>query len=212
VFRVGITVVLGPNGAGKSTLLKLIAGALRSPPGAIAFPTGDGKSRPRVGYLAQEPQLLGHFRCHEFVAYAAWLHGLSSSESRTSSVDALERVGLSDRSESYVRELSGGMKRRLSIAAALVGDSDVLLLDEPMSGLDPLQRAEIRTLIRTLSAGAIVVVSTHILQDLPDIADRVLLLNEGRAVFAGSFDEFAPGGSAADSLEHRYIDLMRSQP
>lgn len=166
----GVFVLLGPNGAGKTTLLRLLTGDLRPSHGKVLVDGQDPARQhrstlARVGWMPQEIRLPRNFRLSEFVAYAGWLKGLEWSLATARAGLSLERVGLADRSGDRIRQLSGGMMRRAAFAAAVVHDPPILLLDEPMAGLDPEQRAQLRSIIVEQGARSCVVLSTHILQD-----------------------------------------------
>ncbi|MGW5817856.1 ATP-binding cassette domain-containing protein [Streptomyces noursei] len=201
----GATVLLGPNGAGKSTLLGLAASALRPASGHVrigALGTRNRKDvkeyRRKVGWLPQQVKAIPGLRVREQVAHAGWLKGMSRIQAWEASAGALEAVGLTDLSARRSSELSGGQKRRLGIAQALVHSAEVVLMDEPTAGLDPRQRATFRDLVARLSSTVAVVVSTHQTEDLADIYQSVVVLDQGRVRHQGavsSFLDLAPAGS-----------------
>lgn len=219
----GVTALLGPNGAGKSTLFGVVAGVLGRQHGEVTVecpgiherPTSSAGSLTSCVLLPQEPSLLDSFTCSEFVAYCAWTRGAGSRACQGLATQALARVDLSDRAGSKVRSLSGGMRRRLAIAATIAVPSPVLLLDEPMSGLDPAQRLEVRELITDLGQDRVVLMATHVLQDIPGLAARIILLDAGRISFDGDVWEFlGPDRSTSrtvslEALERRYLALVR---
>lgn len=215
-FGAGVTVLLGPNGAGKSTLMRCLLGNKRADAGRVevlgADPARDVGLARRVGFLPQQPQLPGQLRTQDVVAYAGWLKGLSWRAARSAARDALATVDLAEDAERPIKALSGGMQRRVALAAACVHRPDVLLLDEPMSGLDPEQRARLRGLIRSRADdGTCLLVATHILQDLPDLADRVVVLGSGRVRFAGGLDDLLAGGAQQSTwadLEQAYLNVL----
>jgi ABC-type multidrug transport system ATPase subunit len=209
----GVTTLLGPNGAGKTTLMRLIAGDLRLRGGSIRIDGRalDRRSRGEVGYLPQDPQLFDRFRAVEFVTYAGWLRGLGPRKAKQHALDALALVGLADRLGDKVGTLSGGMRRRLAIAAAVSCRPRVLLLDEPMSGLDPDQQHDVRAVIEDLGRSASVLVATHVLQDVPSLADHVCLLHQGRVAFDGDVRCFlgtAPELATAAVVERAYAERI----
>ena len=190
----GITGLLGPNGAGKTTLLNILATLLRPSDGDVSI---DGLSptnanhraaiRRRLGYLPQDLGYYPQFRVAEFVDYVAALKGVGESRERGRQVRlALDAVSLSDVARRKIRTLSGGMRQRLGIAQALTGDPDLLLLDEPTSGLDPEQRIRFRELIASLGQGRTVILSTHLVEDVAAVCNRVAVLWQGRILFTGS--------------------------
>ena len=212
----GVTTLLGPNGAGKTTLMRLVAGQLRLQEGSIRLDgaTLDRRSRAEVGYLPQHPQLFDRFTCLEFVTYVGWLRGLGLRQARRQAADALGAVGLADRGHDKTKTLSGGMQRRLAIAAALSSKPRVLLLDEPMSGLDPDQQHDVRQVIKALGTHASVLVATHVLQDVPSLADHVCLIHDGRVAFDGGVVAFlgttSERATTAD-VERAYADRVGSR-
>jgi ABC-type multidrug transport system ATPase subunit len=184
----GVNVILGPNGAGKSTLLGLAAGALRPQDGRVLV--GDvacGRSvaaRRRFGrlvaWLPQRQGALGRLSAREQVAYVGWLGDLPSTAAWDRSRSALRLVGLEQEADTPARHLSGGQLRRVGIAAALVRDVKVLLLDEPMAGLDPLEQERFAELLVLLGRGRTVVLSTHDLAVASRSAETVSVLHRGR--------------------------------
>lgn len=205
---VGVTGLLGPNGAGKSTLMKLLATAMRLRNGSIRFGEiefDDGsiaRVRGLIGYLPQRFEVMEMASVRRNVSYAAWAHGLSGDGLETAVGDALELFDLTDRAKSRARTLSGGMRQRLGLACALVHRPQVVILDEPTVGLDPVQRSELRRSIAKLGEHSVVLISTHLVEDLAAIAERVLVIHQGRLRFAGSvaeLRELGEGGQASHS-------------
>ncbi len=204
----GRTVLLGPNGAGKSTLLALAAGALRPRSGAVRV-----GSVTSVGWMPQAIRPVGKLAAREQVAYAAWLQGARRAEAWSSAADALVSVGLGDEMQRPSAELSGGQLRRVGLAEALVGDPGVLLLDEPAVGLDPAQRLTFRRVVAALPGDRPIVISTHQVDDLDELADTVVVLGAGVIAFSGSVAEFMSHGGAAQSArraEEAYAALLGS--
>lgn len=179
---------LGPNGAGKSTTLKLLAG-LTKPTRGDAFvagtPVGAGAAyRRKVGYLGQEPRFYDWMTGRETLRFVASLYP-ADRRADDARIDAvLARVGLADAAERRTGTYSGGMRQRLGIAQALIGDPTVLLLDEPVSALDPIGRREVLDLMRELRGEVTVFYSTHILEDVERVSDHVAILDGGRLVQA----------------------------
>jgi ABC-2 type transport system ATP-binding protein len=195
--------VLGPNGAGKSTTLKLLLGLIRPTQGhgvILGHGLGAVSVRARIGYLPENPYFYDHLTAKEFLNYVATLFCLSPSQRRARVAGLLDRVGLSDSQNLPVRKLSKGMVQRLGIAQALVNDPEVIILDEPMSGLDPLGRREVRDLILQLRhEGKTILLSTHILSDAEAVCDRVGILNRGRLQGCGELRKIL--GLRAESTE-----------
>ncbi len=190
----GITGLLGPNGAGKTTLLGLVA-TLQAPDAGrmelLGLDPGDAQQRValrrRLGYLPQEPGFHRRFSVFDFVDYVAILKELTDRRARHAEVErVIDVVGLSDRADSRIRDLSGGMRRRVALAQALVGDPRLLLLDEPTAGLDPEQRLRFRDLVSRLGEDRTVVVSTHQTEDVAALCQQVLVMHDGRIRFSGT--------------------------
>jgi ABC-2 type transport system ATP-binding protein len=187
---------LGPNGAGKSTTLKVLAGLSRPTSGSATVagvPVGAGPAyRRHVGYLAQEPQFYDWMSGRETLRFVASLFG--GGDAARTGIDAiLARVGLADAADRRTSTYSGGMRQRLGIAQALVGDPSVLLLDEPVSALDPIGRREVLDLMRELRGEVTVFYSTHILDDVERVSDHVAILDGGRLVQASRTAELLAG-------------------
>ncbi|GGZ35704.1 ABC transporter ATP-binding protein [Streptomyces inusitatus] len=218
----GHTVLLGPNGAGKSTLLSLGASALAPKTGRVGWGSLDsarsrdrGEYRRRVGWLPQRIEPVPGLTVREQAAYAGWLKGLSKRRAWDRAVRALDRVRLSELADRRSHELSGGQLRRLGIAQALVHRAELILLDEPTAGLDPVQRGVFRDLVGELSGTAQVIVSTHQTEDLADVYEAVVVLDRGAPVFRGAIGDFlslAPPEVAAERrAEAAYRGLVRGE-
>ncbi len=185
--------LLGPNGAGKSTTLKILLRLIFPTSGkALIFnrPLDDISTHARIGFLPENPYFYDHLTATEFLEYAGVLFGLSESDQRHRADDLLRRVGLTESRDVPLRKFSKGMVQRLGIAQALINNPDLVILDEPMSGLDPLGRREVRDLILSLrEEGKTVLFSTHILSDAESICDRVAILDRGRLQGCGHLQE-----------------------
>ena len=181
----GMFGLLGPNGAGKSTLMRILVALMEPSSGQVNICGYDlFKQRKEIrgilGYLPQDFRFFAKYKTHEFLDYAARLSGMTNGKQRKQAVDAmLENVGLFDVRERYANKLSGGMKRRLGIAQALIHHPKVIIVDEPTTGLDPEERIRFRGIISALSQQKIVLLSTHIVSDIEAIANRVILLKKG---------------------------------
>lgn len=210
-FGRGITTVAGPNGAGKSSLFRVLAGLQRPDSGSVA----SGRITPQradewqrlVGYLPQEPDFAGGVSVADSVALAGWLKCVPRAGLSGAVREALDRVGLADRAGDRVRSLSGGMRRRLGFATAVVHGPQLLVLDEPTAGLDPEQRSSLAAVTKALAANRIVLLSTHILDDLRQTGGQVAILSEGRLVFHGSIESLMT--TAGERLE-RELDATRA--
>ena len=178
---------LGPNGAGKTTTLRILAGLAR-PTGGRAWVAGapvgpESPARARLGYLPEEPRFYGWMTPHECLArYAGGLFGLPRAESESRAGELLERVGLAEVARRRIAGFSRGMRQRLGLAQALINRPAVLLLDEPVSALDPAGRRDMLELIGGLGRRATVFMSTHILDDVERICDTIGVLHRGRLV------------------------------
>jgi ABC-2 type transport system ATP-binding protein len=184
---------LGPNGAGKTTTLKLLLGLLRADRGSarvLGVPHTERAWRYRAGYLPENPYLYDYLTPQEYLDYAGRLFGMPASERRERSAQLLRRVGLADSARVPMRRFSKGMLQRAGLAQALLNDPELVFLDEPMSGLDPIGRHMVKEVILDLrSRGRTVFFSTHILSDAESLCDRVGLLRAGRLVTVGRLDD-----------------------
>jgi ABC-2 type transport system ATP-binding protein len=190
----GVTGLLGPNGAGKTTLLRCLATALAPDSGhidAFGLDPADAAQRTavrrRLGYLPQDPGLYPNFTASALLDYVAVLKEVIDPRRRRAEVGrVLEEVSLTDQAKVKVRRLSGGMRQRLGLAQALLGEPDLLILDEPTVGLDPEQRMLFRTLISRLGETRTVLLSTHQTEDVGALCERVIVLRKGRAIYDGT--------------------------
>ena len=208
----GTTALVGVNGAGKSTLLRTLAGAQEPDTGSVLIrgldPYRRGQRRAALAGVALMPQTAsfpGNMTVHEVVSFVGWMRGLGSRTAGRRAADVIERVGLSDRSGDRIRSLSGGMARRVALAQALVSAPDVLLLDEPSTGLDPEQRRAMVRLIKDLDST--VLFSSHIIEDVLDVAERVIVIEAGRVIFDDVLPALAAAGAAAGARANGASDL-----
>ncbi len=184
---------LGPNGAGKTTTIKMLTGLIAPSAGTAAI-FGDAIPSPRamrrVGFLPESPYVYPYLTPCEFVELCARLSGLSARAARDRTRQVLDQVGMLYAADRPVRRLSKGMLQRTGLAAALVADPELLILDEPMSGLDPVGRKEVRDLIALeRKRGRTIFFSTHILSDVETLCDEVSILRAGEVVVSGALDE-----------------------
>ena len=190
----GIVGLLGPNGAGKTTLLRILATVLPADEGNVRIlgrSPGDADERlairRRLGYLPQDLGLYPRFTAFEFVDYVAILKELTDRKSRHDEVRrVLALVDLEEVAHKRIKGLSGGMRRRVGLAQALIGDPDLLVLDEPTTGLDPEQRLRFRELVSAIGEQRTVLLSTHLTEDVAALGGHVVVLHEGRTRFDGS--------------------------
>jgi ABC-2 type transport system ATP-binding protein len=196
-LRAGVIGLLGPNGAGKTTLLRLLATALPPSRGKVRVLGRDvevlaerTEIRRRLGYLPQEVGFPRGFTAFAFVDYIALLKEWADPAARHAEVRrVLDQVGLSDAATKRIRAMSGGQRRRVALAQALLGSPPVLILDEPTTGVDPEQRVTLRTVLAELARTSIVVLSTHQTDDVAALCERVVVLDRGRVRYDGAVTE-----------------------
>ena len=189
----GMFGLLGPNGAGKSTLMRILVTLMKPSKGTVKVNDLDlAKNRREIramlGYLPQDFSFFSKLKTYEFLDYAARLAGMKNGAARRTAVDQmLEEVGLFEARDRNANKLSGGMKRRLGIAQALINNPKIIIVDEPTTGLDPEERIRFRNLLSTLSTRDIIIIlSTHIVGDISSTCDNMALLNKGELAFNGS--------------------------
>lgn len=193
-FSDGVYGLLGPNGAGKSTLLQIMTDNLACDSGDIVY---EGRSilrnskhyRKNLGYVPQLQGMYEMFSAYQFLAYLAAVKGIKKADAAREVERVLKVVGLYEESARKLSTYSGGMKQRILIAQALLGDPKVMIMDEPTAGLDPKERIRIRNFISRISEMKTVIIATHVVSDVDTIAKEVLLLGEGRIKSAGSINE-----------------------
>jgi ABC-2 type transport system ATP-binding protein len=198
----GVYGLLGANGAGKTTLMRLICGILKPDSGSIALDKIDVMSeqyRACLGYLPQDFGYYPDFTGMDFLLYMAALKGLDKAAARKNAAELMKLVALQEFAKKKIKTYSGGMKQRLGIAQALLGNPQLLILDEPTAGLDPKERVRFRDLIAELGKERIVLLSTHIVSDIEYIADVVLLMRDGQLIYQGNWEE------EQGSLEEFYL-------
>ncbi|QST01697.1 ABC transporter ATP-binding protein [Pontibacillus sp. ALD_SL1] len=209
-FHIGkgeILGLLGPNGAGKSTTISMIASLLKPTSGDIIY---EGKSviaipnwiRPKLGFVPQEIALYPEFTALENLQFFAKVYNIKRKERKDKINRALERVGLLDRAKSKVSEFSGGMKRRLNIACALIHEPDFLIMDEPTVGIDPQSRNHILDMVKQLnSEGMTVLYTTHYMEEVEAICDRIIIMDHGKIIAQGTKKELIHLIQHQDHLE-----------
>lgn len=208
-FTPGIYGLLGPNGAGKSTLMNLITRNLKWDEGQIEYNGRDilemkNEYLSHVGYMPQQQSVYDNMTLMRFLYYIAALKGIRKKEAAAQVEELLDRVGLWNVQNRTMGSFSGGMKQRALIAQALLGNPDIVVLDEPTAGLDPLQRVSLRKLIQEKSQDKIVIISTHVIADIEKIAREVLMLRKGRLLELCLPDEKREN----ESVEDMYIRLF----
>jgi ABC-2 type transport system ATP-binding protein len=201
----GVTGLLGANGAGKTTLMRILCGILVPDSGTVTCDGMDVETeeyREILGYLPQEFGYYPEFSGRNFLLYMSAVKGLRKKEALKKTEELIELVGLKDAGRKKVRTYSGGMKQRLGIAQALLNDPQILIMDEPTAGLDPQERIRFRNLIAAIGKDRIVLLSTHIVSDLEHIADRLMIMKEGRLLWQGEWNE------GIGNLERFYISKI----
>lgn len=193
---------LGPNGAGKTTTLKLLMRLIYPTEGTariLGHSIEDVATRSRIGYLPENPYFYDYLSGRELLEYTAALFGIPAKEAATRTSELLEMVGLdSECADRHLRKYSKGMLQRIGIAQALINDPEVIFMDEPMSGLDPIGRREVRDLLLTLRAqGKTVFFSSHILSDVEALCDRAAILSRGRLLRCGTVQELTDAEDSA---------------
>lgn len=224
-FTPGIYGLLGPNGAGKSTLLNILTGSLRADAGQVKWNGTEIAKIPLdyrkiLGYAPQHQGLYEEFTANRFLWYLAALKGIPKKEAAKEIQEVLQVVGLSDQQNRRLGTFSGGMKQRILIAQALLGNPQLLILDEPTAGLDPQERIHIRNFISRISANRIVILATHVVQDIAGIAKEIVLLGNGKVRMQGTPDEICssldgrvwevriPAGKASEISEQYLVSNL----
>ena len=201
---------VGPNGAGKTTTLKILMGLIRPTEGQASIlgrDVAESEFRDQIGFLPENPYFYPFLTAREILDFYARLTGVPSAD-RARRIDALlERVNLAHAADARLRTFSKGMLQRVGVAQALIHDPRVVFLDEPMSGLDPIGRKEIRDVILSLrEAGKTVFMNTHILPDVEMICDRVAIIAKGRIRHQGRVEDFLPDAGGASTLVLSRLD------
>ena len=212
-FAPGITGLVGPNGAGKSTLFRLLAGELRPDAGSLlvlGHPAwGEGEYRARIGYCPEHSALYEWMSGEDFVATLLRVDGFSRSEARERAGRALATVGLAGDRQRVVRTYSKGMRQRVKLAQSIAHDPSLILLDEPLNGVDPVGRAMMTDLLRTLQeSGHHIIVSSHVLYEVERLTDRIVMISNGRTIAEGDLHRIR---ALIDRHPH-VIDLETPEP
>lgn len=182
--------LIGPNGAGKTTILRILAGLLKQTDGAVTFSGKEANAdiREFIGYLPQYPVFPSWMTAREFLLFSGEIAGLTKEEAARRAEDLAEQVGITNALDKRISDFSGGMKQRLGIAQAIIHSPQLLLLDEPVSSLDPIGRRDVLTLLERLKKEMTILFSTHILNDAEEVCDELLLLHDGEINEAGSME------------------------
>ncbi len=190
----GIYALLGPNGAGKSTFMNILVDNLQADAGEVLYNGENVKKmgadyRKRIGYMPQQQQLYTNFTAERFLYYVATLKGMKKQEAQKQIGELLEVVNLEACRHKKLGAFSGGMKQRILIAQALLGNPEILIMDEPTAGLDPKERIRIRNIISKTSFNRIVIIATHVVSDIEFIAKEILFLQKGELIERGNLFE-----------------------
>ncbi len=207
-----VLALIGLNGAGKTTILRMLTGFLSITKGSIKINSYDTLEEPRklkeqIGYLPETPSLYINMKVNEFLSYMYRLRKSSKNNEKTSINNALEKTGLTDKKNHYIYSLSAGYKKRVGIAQAIVHNPEVLILDEPMSELDPLQIVEMRKLILLLKKNHTVLLSSHILSEISLVADKILFIKLGKVLEICTIEEL---NKKNIPLEEYFMNLIQN--
>ncbi len=203
----GIYALMGPNGSGKSTLINILTDNLKADSGTITY---DGENirkmgvrfREKLGFMPQYPGMYPNFTVRQFLSYIATLKGLNRESAKQQIDGVLRSVELEDVPNRKISALSGGMKQRLALAQAVLGDPEILILDEPTAGLDPKQRIAIRNYISSIALKKIVLIATHVVSDVEYAAKEIIFLKKGQIT------DFAPATELAAGIEGQVFEIV----
>ena len=209
----GIYGLLGPNGAGKSTLMNIMTDNLHPDSGVVLW---NGKSiftnnrdyRKIVGYAPQQQGLYDSFTGRRFLSYMGALKEMKKSEAEKEIERVAGLVNLTARLEDKIKSYSGGMKQRLLVAQALLGEPEFIILDEPTAGLDPKERVRVREALHSLAEDKIILVATHVVSDVESIAKKIIILQSGKIVAQGQPEELVEKYAPGETLEEVYMKLF----
>lgn len=203
--------LLGPNGAGKTTTLKLLLGLLRPDSGTVTVlgkPAGHPEALGRVGFLPENPYFYSYLTGMEFLDFVASLFGIPKPERKEKLPHLIRLVGIETAKDTPMRKYSKGMLQRLGIAQSLINDPAVIFWDEPMSGLDPIGRRDVRTILLNLKEkGKTIFLNSHLLPDVNEVCDRVGILHKGKLIREDTIANISKGGSYAD-LEEFFLTAI----
>lgn len=220
----GMFGLLGPNGAGKSTLMRILVTLMKPTSGKVTIngtldlAKNRREIRSMLGYLPQDFSFFSKLKTYEFLDYTARLAGMKNAAARRTAVEQmLEEVGLFEARDRNANKLSGGMKRRLGIAQALINNPKIIIVDEPTTGLDPEERIRFRNLLSTISTrDVIIILSTHIVGDISSTCDNMALLNRGKLAFAGSPEQLIKEAEGnvwlIQATEKEYLEINEKYP
>ncbi len=205
--------LLGPNGAGKTTTLKLLLGLLKPTAGTcqvLGHKAGDRKALSRIGFLPENPYFYSYLTAGEFLDFFGRLFNLPGRERKERSRQLLEMVSLSEAADRPIRKFSKGMLQRLGLAQCLINDPELVFLDEPNSGLDPIGRRDMRHIVLKLKdEGKTIFLNSHLLPDVNELCDRIVILHRGKCVAEARVQEISRGGNYRD-LEEYFLESIKA--
>lgn len=209
----GLYGLLGPNGAGKSTLINIITGSLRADSGTVQWCDKNARAldiqfRRILGYMPQQQGLYDSYTGRQFLSYMCALKEITAKEVPAQVERVAEWVNLSDELDKRLAAYSGGMKQRLLLGSALLGDPRLLILDEPTAGLDPKERVRLRGLLAELAKDRIILVATHVVSDVETVATEILLLKNGKLVDQAPVSELIAAHAPGQNLEAVYLSVF----
>lgn len=205
---------IGPNGAGKTTTMRMLCGILKPSSGRVLINHADPvkepeKARGRLGYLPENAPLYGNMKVESFLSWCGAMRGLRGRDLKLATGRVMDECSLHAVAEAEIESLSKGYRRRVCLAQSIIHSPSVLVMDEPTDGLDPNQKRDIRTLIRTMREHCAIIVSTHILEEVDAVCDSVLTICRGHQVFAGSVEAFR--AVSGRSLEASFEQLTAKE-
>ncbi len=202
--------LLGPNGAGKTTLVRLLLGFSRCTAGKVSIaglPAGSAPSRRKLGYLAEIHRIPPHLSGREYLMRHAAFCGLRGERARTAVKDILTRVGMQGQEKKKAAHYSKGMVQRIGLGAALLADPELLVLDEPVSGLDPLGMRDVRLLLEDFKrGGGTLILNSHLLSEVERLCDSVAIMDKGRIVAQGSLAQIVQGNETLEEVFIRHVE------
>lgn len=206
----GVYALLGPNGAGKSTLMKILTLTIEKDAGEICWNSEDirksaDKYRSILGYMPQQQALYESFTGRMFLNYISVLKNIDKNDIEDQVQRVAEHVNLQDRLEERIKGYSGGMKQRLILASAVLGNPQFIILDEPTAGLDPKERIRVRALAEKMGEEAIVLFATHVVSDIENIAKKIIIMNQGNIIADDTKENLIKSIPGANTLEDVYM-------
>jgi len=215
----GMIGLLGENGAGKTTLMKLLSTLNKVQTGQVEVdqiplvPKNYSKIRKKIGFMPQEFGFYGEFTVSQMLEYACLLENVKSKDIPNKIKQVLNEVNLTDKKSKKTKSLSGGMKRRLGLACAMINQPDILIVDEPTVGLDPEERIKMRNFLKKYSLNKTVILSTHIIEDISSICDELIVISKGQLLYEGNLDELVMRSPQTYELTcpHDELETYRSK-